>query len=125
MTIRFEMSKVHRTMNVTGGEIHLIITIIIFESLLYSSYKRNKKQRHSAKEEHHRIAHGKIETQVFHARCSQPPDILTSHPFEPHLAVALKDHFRYFIFNIILLNSPANGYCFSHLVFGTGNLMPN
>jgi regulator-associated protein of mTOR len=36
---------------------------------------------------------GRIETQVFHTRCPQPPDVLLFHPFDSHLAVACKDYF--------------------------------
>ncbi|XP_012221009.1 regulatory-associated protein of mTOR isoform X6 [Linepithema humile] len=54
---------------------------------------RNAKQRHDAKEEQIRAPQSKIESQIYHARCPQSPQILVFHPFEPHLAVALKDCF--------------------------------
>ncbi|XP_014472593.1 PREDICTED: regulatory-associated protein of mTOR isoform X3 [Dinoponera quadriceps] len=53
---------------------------------------RNEKQRHDAKEQL-RTPQSKVESQVCHARCPQSPQILVFHPFESHLAVALKDSF--------------------------------
>lgn len=35
---------------------------------------------------------------MYHARCPQSPQTLVFHPFEPHLAVALKDCFGYLNF---------------------------
>ncbi|XP_019699169.1 regulatory-associated protein of mTOR isoform X1 [Harpegnathos saltator] len=54
---------------------------------------RNEKQRHDAKEEQLRAPQSKVESQVCHVRCPQSPQILVFHPFESHLAVALKDCF--------------------------------
>ncbi|XP_020291270.1 regulatory-associated protein of mTOR isoform X2 [Pseudomyrmex gracilis] len=54
---------------------------------------RNVKQRQDAKEEQLRAPLNKMESQVYHARCPYSPQILMFHPFEPHLAVALKDYF--------------------------------
>ncbi|XP_071567767.1 regulatory-associated protein of mTOR isoform X2 [Temnothorax nylanderi] len=54
---------------------------------------RNAKQRQDAREEQLRAPQNKMESQVCHARCSQAPQVLVFHPFEPHLAVALKDCF--------------------------------
>lgn len=62
---------------------------------------RNAKQRHDAKEEQVRAAQNRLESQVFHARCPQSPEVLVFHPFEPHLAVALKDYFGYLNFHIM------------------------
>ncbi|XP_033214111.1 regulatory-associated protein of mTOR isoform X2 [Belonocnema kinseyi] len=56
-------------------------------------YLRNSRQRHEAKEDFTKIAHGRLESQVFHVRSMHPPDILAFHPFDHHLAVAYKDHF--------------------------------
>ncbi|XP_076243064.1 regulatory associated protein of MTOR complex 1 isoform X2 [Calliopsis andreniformis] len=56
-------------------------------------YLRNKRQRREAREEQARAVQSRLESQVFHARCSNSPDVLTFHPFEPHLAVALRDFF--------------------------------
>lgn len=58
-------------------------------------YLRNKKQRCDAREEQLRAVQSRVESQVFHTRCSHSPEVLTFHPFEPHLAVALKDYFGY------------------------------
>lgn len=54
---------------------------------------RNAKQRQDAREEQLRAPQNKMESQVYHARCPQSPQVLVFHPFEPHLAVALKDCF--------------------------------
>ncbi|XP_051171170.1 regulatory-associated protein of mTOR isoform X1 [Leptopilina boulardi] len=54
-------------------------------------YLRNRKQRNDAKEEFNKIAHGRLESQVFHVRSPQPPDLFVFHPFDSHLAVACKD----------------------------------
>ncbi|RLU18249.1 hypothetical protein DMN91_008605 [Ooceraea biroi] len=54
---------------------------------------RNAKQRQDAMEEQLRAPQNKVESQVYHARCPHSPQILAFHPFEPHLAVALKDCF--------------------------------
>jgi len=59
---------------------------------------RNAKQRQDAREEQLRAPQNKMESQVYHARCSQSPQVLVFHPFEPHLAVALKDCFGYLNF---------------------------
>ncbi|KAK9301643.1 hypothetical protein QLX08_006065 [Tetragonisca angustula] len=56
-------------------------------------YLRNKKQRREAREEQLRSVQSRVESQIFHTRCSHSPEVLTFHPFEPHLAVALKDYF--------------------------------
>ncbi|XP_012271870.1 regulatory-associated protein of mTOR isoform X2 [Orussus abietinus] len=56
-------------------------------------YLRNKRQRRDAKEEQLKAVHSRIESQVFHARSPQPPEVLVFHPFETHLAVASKDSF--------------------------------
>lgn len=56
---------------------------------------RNEKQRQDAKEEQSRASLNKMESQVCHARCPQSPQLLTFHPYESHLAVALKDCFGY------------------------------
>ncbi|XP_046483288.1 regulatory-associated protein of mTOR isoform X4 [Neodiprion pinetum] len=56
-------------------------------------YLRNKKQRRDAKEEQIRVARGRLESQVFHTRSPQPPEVVTFHPFDKHLAVAAKDCF--------------------------------
>lgn len=66
-------------------------------------YLRNKRQRREAREEQLRAIQSRVEFQVFHTRCSHSPEVLTFHPFEPHLAVALKDFFGYnlnLIFNL-------------------------
>lgn len=63
-------------------------------------YLRNKRQRREAREEQLRAIQSRVEFQVFHTRCSHSPEVLTFHPFEPHLAVALKDFFGYLNFNI-------------------------
>ncbi|KZC07312.1 Regulatory-associated protein of mTOR [Dufourea novaeangliae] len=54
-------------------------------------YLRNKRHRREAKEEQLRAVQSRVESQIFHARCPHSPEVLTFHPFEPHLAVALKD----------------------------------
>ena len=54
---------------------------------------RNKKQRREAREEQHKAIHSRIESQIFHTRTPQPPDVLAFHPFDPHIAVAAKDSF--------------------------------
>ncbi|XP_015588597.1 regulatory-associated protein of mTOR isoform X3 [Cephus cinctus] len=56
-------------------------------------YLRNKRQRRDPRDEQLRAARGRIESQVFHARSPQAPDVLTFHPFDTHLAVASKDSF--------------------------------
>ncbi|KAJ8681855.1 hypothetical protein QAD02_017647 [Eretmocerus hayati] len=56
-------------------------------------FLRNHKQRQEVREEHFRALKGRIEYQVFHARCPQPPEVLLFHPFDNHIAVACKDHF--------------------------------
>ncbi|XP_012256997.1 regulatory-associated protein of mTOR isoform X2 [Athalia rosae] len=56
-------------------------------------YIRNKKQRRDAREEQMRITRGRLETQIFHTRSPQPPDVLAFHPFDTHLAVAARDCF--------------------------------
>ncbi|KAK2586076.1 hypothetical protein KPH14_008365 [Odynerus spinipes] len=56
-------------------------------------YLRNRRQRCDAREEQSKAMQSRIESQVFHTRCPQSPEVLTFHPFEPHLAVALKDYF--------------------------------
>lgn len=67
----------------------LSFVVVIFR------YLRNKRQRREARDEQLRAVLSKVEHQVFHTRCSQSPEVLTFHPFEPHLAVALKDFFGY------------------------------
>ncbi|XP_078048119.1 regulatory associated protein of MTOR complex 1 isoform X1 [Augochlora pura] len=54
-------------------------------------YLRNKRHRSETREEQVRAVQSRVESQIFHARCPVSPDVLTFHPFEPHLAVALKD----------------------------------
>lgn len=72
---------------------------------------RNAKQRQDAREEQLRAPQNKMESQVYHARCSQSPQVLVFHPFEPHLAVALKDCFGYLNFlSSINLISKINKY---------------
>ncbi|XP_058791281.1 regulatory-associated protein of mTOR isoform X2 [Phymastichus coffea] len=56
-------------------------------------YLRNKKQRKEVRDEQLRAVYGRIESQVFHARCPQQPEVLLFHPFDSHLAVACKDYF--------------------------------
>ncbi|KAK0077123.1 hypothetical protein PV325_004412 [Microctonus aethiopoides] len=56
-------------------------------------YLRNKKQRNEAREEQQRSHASRIESQIFHSRCPQQPEVIMFHPFEPHLAVASKDSF--------------------------------
>ncbi|XP_011498096.1 PREDICTED: regulatory-associated protein of mTOR isoform X1 [Ceratosolen solmsi marchali] len=56
-------------------------------------YLRNKRQRKEVQEEQIKAVNGRIESQVFHTRCPQSPDVLLFHPFDSHLAVACKDYF--------------------------------
>ncbi|XP_034933935.1 regulatory-associated protein of mTOR isoform X2 [Chelonus insularis] len=56
-------------------------------------YLRNKRQRREAREEQQKAHVSRIESQVFHSRCPQQPEVLLFHPFDPHLAVASKDNF--------------------------------
>ncbi|XP_014234805.1 regulatory-associated protein of mTOR [Trichogramma pretiosum] len=56
-------------------------------------YLRNKRQRHEVKDEQIRAVNGRIDSQVFVARCPQSPELLLFHPFDSHLAVACKDYF--------------------------------
>lgn len=68
---------------------------IFKQNIPYDSRRfiRNAKQRQDAKEEQIRAPQNKIESQIYHARCPHSPQILVFHPYEPHLAVALKDCF--------------------------------
>lgn len=72
----------------------------LHETFIYDYHRfiRNAKQRQDAREEQLRASQSKVESQVYHARCSQSPQVLVFHPFEPHLAVALKDCFGYLNF---------------------------
>lgn len=56
-------------------------------------YLRNKKQRRDAKDEQVKVLRGRLESQVFHTRCPQPPEVVAFHPFDTQLAVAAKDCF--------------------------------
>ncbi|XP_066593709.1 regulatory-associated protein of mTOR isoform X1 [Prorops nasuta] len=56
-------------------------------------FLRNERLRRDAREEQLRAPHSKIESQIFHTRCPQAPEILAFHPFEPHMAVSFKDCF--------------------------------
>ncbi|XP_023246408.1 regulatory-associated protein of mTOR isoform X2 [Copidosoma floridanum] len=56
-------------------------------------YLRNKRQKKEVIEEQLKVVNGRIEFQVFHARCPQQPEVLLFHPFDSHLAVACKDYF--------------------------------
>ncbi|XP_043280905.1 regulatory-associated protein of mTOR isoform X2 [Venturia canescens] len=56
-------------------------------------YLRNKRQRRDAREEQQKAVHSRIESQIFHNRVPQPPEVLVFHPFDHHLAVAAKDSF--------------------------------
>lgn len=56
-------------------------------------YLRNKRLRLEAHEEQNKAHNSRIESQVFHSRCPQQPEVVAFHPFDPHLAVASKDSF--------------------------------
>lgn len=75
--------------------------VIVIE--FFCRYLRNRKQRNDAKEEFSKIAHGRLESQVFHVRSPQPPDLLVFHPFDSHLAVACKDYVGFVL--LLLLSS--------------------
>ncbi|KAG7209721.1 hypothetical protein KM043_011355 [Ampulex compressa] len=73
-------------------------------------YLRNRKQRRDAREEQPRASQSRLESQVFHTRGPYSPEALTFHPFEQHLAVALKDHFGIWDYQ----NGTKLTYCASH-----------
>lgn len=54
---------------------------------------RNQKIKTEAGEEQKKVTSGKIESQIFHSRSPQPPEVLLFHPFDSHLAVSCRDHF--------------------------------
>ncbi|KAF7992418.1 hypothetical protein HCN44_001743 [Aphidius gifuensis] len=62
-------------------------------------YLRNKTLRIDASEEQQRCTNSKIDCQVFHTRCPQQPEVIKFHPFDTHIAVAVKDYFAIWDWN--------------------------
>ncbi|XP_044015926.1 regulatory-associated protein of mTOR isoform X2 [Aphidius gifuensis] len=62
-------------------------------------YLRNKTLRIDAAEEQLRCTNSKIDCQVFHTRCPQQPEVIKFHPFDTHIAVAVKDYFAIWDWN--------------------------
>ncbi|KAH0548367.1 regulatory-associated protein of mTOR isoform X1 [Cotesia glomerata] len=56
-------------------------------------YLRNTRQRRDAREEYQKTHTARIESQVFHNRSPQQPDVVMLHPFDSHVVVACKDSF--------------------------------
>ncbi|XP_073974210.1 regulatory associated protein of MTOR complex 1 isoform X2 [Rhodnius prolixus] len=56
-------------------------------------FLRNTKLRKEASDEYARIGASRLETQIFHSRCSYQPTLVKFHPYEPHIAITYKDTF--------------------------------
>lgn len=78
---RIFISFNHRTFSLIGCYFYVV------------RYLRNKRQRREVREEQKKMSSIRIESQIFHARCPQQPEVLLFHPFDSHLAVACRDHF--------------------------------
>lgn len=64
-------------------------TICIY---LYYRFMRNEAMRREAKEEVNRLAHSRIENQLFSTKCSAPAQAVTFHPYDSHVAISVKDN---------------------------------
>lgn len=72
----------------------------IHDNCVDQRYLRNAVLRREARDDYRRISHGRLENQLFSVRTPQPPSVLHFHPYDPHLAVAGKDCFRYEILDL-------------------------
>ncbi|XP_066908393.1 regulatory-associated protein of mTOR isoform X2 [Halyomorpha halys] len=55
-------------------------------------YLKNTEMRKEAKFEISKMSHSRIESQLFSTKCSSPAQAVTFHPYDPHIAIAVKDN---------------------------------
>lgn len=88
---------------------------------IHFRFQRNLAIQNESREEQLRAPHGRIETQVFHARSPQSPDAITFHPFEQHIAIACKDYFGqvffflFFFHRVMFLNALFHQFVFDRV----------
>lgn len=55
-------------------------------------YLKNTEMRKEAKNEVLKMSHSRIESQLFSTKCTLPAQAVTFHPYDPHIAIAVKDN---------------------------------
>ena len=48
--------------------------------------------RTEAKADVEKMSHSRIESQIFQSKCSSPAQAVAFHPYDPHIAIAVKDN---------------------------------